>query len=193
LPDLNAIWVTYRNRGLAAISGEMYAQAIGCINGMNAILPNDYRIEVNTSKYTELTTERLIAICNACKEQFSRKEIKIVELLNPLVIQVLTNQEYEKVWFCPKCNKTNNVSTTNWIKERLGLPYYLKVIPEPPSRKGGIQDRREYPIAMEKWFYQALEELDHQLGTYRADYVSQLEQLEQLPQEGTPGEEEFAY
>ena len=49
-------------------------------------------------------------------------------------------------------------------------PNYNQLIPEAPKYVDGIQGRTTYHNNMVKWFYDAIEELDHQLGKYRAEY-----------------------
>lgn len=179
LPDTNVAWVFYRHLGVQSIKEHNYSAAVGAINEMIALFPDEYRIEINTAKYNELIRERLAVVCGNCKAEINRRAVQIIQLLVTPVKALITDNEVEDVWICPKCHKDNKLQNTQIIKEQQALPFYHKLIPEPPGRRGGLVDRRDYHKEMTKWFYGALEEVDHQLGKLRAEYEA-LEKIDEV-------------
>ena len=170
LPDINNAWVRYRNFGLQCIMERNYVGAIAAINEINALFPDAYRVEVNTLKYIQSTQDELVAKCTKCNEETNIAELHIFDLLLTTVNSIILNKETEKAWICKSCETINMREKTRMIRREHKKPNYDGVIAEPPKRVDGIQGRTEYHNNMVKWFYDALEELDHQLGKYRAEY-----------------------
>lgn len=175
LPDINAAWVKERTYFFTCRDMHNWSGMILALYAMNALLPDEYRITVNTRKYDNLIEAKIGYICNYCKEEIPEASIEIKKCLAPLVVSYIAQSETRTFWPCPKCNKENLISQTRQIKETLEKPYYIKVVPEPPERKRGIQDRRVYPLELQKWSGIFFQELEHQLGLYRAEYINQLE------------------
>jgi len=169
LPDLNNYWIKYHDSGMFNIMRANYQASIASIYSMNALLPDEYRLSVDTSKYTELTHSILIAVCSHCNTQTPRTEIKVFDLIVPLVFQVVRETKTIEVWYCSKCKESNELVNTKYIQNENAQPFYYKVIPEPPIISDGL-NRRDKGRSVTTWFYNALEELDHQLGLYRKEY-----------------------
>lgn len=184
LPDINTAFVKYRTHGLICIDMKNYAGASASLNGINALLPNDYKIEINSAKYNEALKTKISIICNFCNSEINKNDIKIVNLLNPILIQTLTSNEYQKAWFCPQCKKENYLNKTKMVKYTALKPFYLKVIPEPPRKKDGLQTKNTFHHNYVKWFYNFLEELEYQLGLYRIEYISQLTEIGAMVEDG---------
>jgi len=170
LPDINNAWVRYRNFGLQCIMERNYVGAIAAINEINALFPDAYRVEVNTPKHLQSVQDTLVAICVGCDVEVNINELHVFDLLLTSINSMILNKPTEKVWVCKSCNKINMREKTRMIRREHKKPNYDGVISEPPKRVDGIQGRTEYHNNMVKWFYDALEELDHQLGKYRAEY-----------------------
>jgi len=170
LPDLNNYWINYHNIGIHSIYTKDYVNVVACIYNMNAILPDEYRVEINTERYNELSQDKLMVVCSICNAEIIYNEIKVIEtLLNPLESMIL-DERTKQVWNCSKCNGVNEFTRTKKIKDHHTNPFYYKVIPEPPLRKDGLTGRFQFHNKMTVWFFTSLEEIDHQLGLYRKEY-----------------------
>lgn len=170
LPDINAAWVRYRNYGLESIQYNNYPGAVAAINEINAMLPELYRVKIDTRQYKELEKDNLTVICTACKAETTPDKLLVYKMLMPMTINHHGKPVVEEVWTCTACRATNNLIKTRMIRKVKQKPFYHQVIPDPPDRKDGVLDRTHYHNDMVKWFFDALEELDHQLGKYREEY-----------------------
>ena len=180
LPDINAAWVKERTYFFTCRDMHNWSGMILALYAMNALLPDEYRIMVNTAKFEELTEAEVKYLCNFCKKEIPEPSIEIKKVLAPLLVSYLSESESKIFWSCPECKKENLISQTKLIKETLEKPYYLKVISEPPERKRGIQDRRSYQMDLLKWSGIFFQELEHQLGLYRAEYINEMDEDGQL-------------
>ena len=179
LPDINAAWVKERTYFFTCRDMHNWSGMILALYAMNALLPDEYRIMVNTRKYNNLTEAKIGYICNNCKGEIEESMVKVQKAIAPLLVSYISSSETKTYWSCHKCNAENLLSQTKLIKETLEKPYYLKVISEPPERKRGIQDRKSYQAEMTKWSGIFFQELEHQLGLYRAEYINEEEGLEE--------------
>lgn len=168
LPDINAAWVRYKNYALECIDGKNYPGAVAAVNGINAMLPTIYRVKIDSDEFKQLTQDNVLVVCTDCTKQFKIDEIKVLELIIPRIFNKV--EKTERVWICTECSFHNKVANTKMIKQVHEKPFYYKVIPEPPEQIDGILNRKKYHNEMTKWLYNALEELDHQLGKYREEY-----------------------
>lgn len=189
LPDLNAAFVKYRSFGLQCVEIQNFSGAIGALYGINALLPDEYRIEIDSDKYKSLISERIIVVCSDCESEFNYADIKQKKELLPSFQASILGRDYEKTWFCNKCKKTNIISKTKMIKSSLNKPYYLKVVEEPPDKHDGVENMMNYKKRMKKWFYGFLGELEYQLGLYRKEYTSETEDENEKVED--TGETEF--
>ena len=171
LPDINNAWVRYRNYGLQCIHERNYTGAIAAVNEINALFPDEYRVEINTEKYNQSIHDTITVVCEQCKKEINYIDIHLFELILPTIDSIIIDKTTDVVWVCTECNHTNRRETTEMKRHEQKKPHYNKLIPEPPVRIDGIQGRTEYHNSMVKWFYDALEELDHQLGKYREEYT----------------------
>lgn len=173
LPDLNNYWIKYHDYGLNALTMQNYDGVIGAINGINAILPDEYRVEINSSKYEEQLQSNTLLTCNGCKAETNYNEIEPFDMILSNLESVILDSKTVSAWVCPECKKENDFSLTKKIISKHTNPFYHKVINEPPRREQGCQGRLGFHRKMSQWFYGALEELDHQLGLYRKEYVAE--------------------
>jgi len=179
LPDTNQAWVYYRHLGVQALQEKRYSEAVAAINEMIALFPDEYRIEINTEKYNQLMRVRTVFVCEHCSTETSRTDIKVYDCLLSTIEGFCIGSDYAKIWNCPNCQKDNMLQNTKMIEEQNGLPFYHKLIPEPPFKQG-TKNRKTFDNDFKKWFYDSLEEVDHQLGKLRAEY----EGLQSLEEEG---------
>lgn len=175
LPDINAILVTYRNAYLYSRRLEDYNNAVAMILEMNAALPDDYRIEINTEKYNNLTSAKKSAECRYCKTEHHVNTIKVKEVFNDFIVRSLTGIDLKKVWDCPSCGKQNLLKKTDFITDKVMNPTYFKVIDEPPKRNGW-SDMDTFPNQIKDWLSRFMQEISFQCGKYRNDYVRQEEE-----------------
>lgn len=150
--------------------------AITALNDMNAFLPDDYRISINSQEYEKLINMKIGYICNYCKKESPHTLIEIKQILAPMIVNFISNEEMKTVWFCPECKKENLLSQTKMIEEKLAKPCYLKIVPEPPKKGIGIYNKRAYKTKIEEWLENYDEEISHQLGLLRQEYLSEMEE-----------------
>jgi len=179
------MWVKWKAYGLDCIRSGDYSGAVAAIYGINSLLPEKYVCEVNTEKYNELRKEKYVLVCRSCKKEVNRQDVKLYDIQLSLISSILSNQSFEKYWDCPNpdCKESQRVANTKMILDLHKKPFYYQVIPEPPGRKEGLADRK-FHNNMITWFYQSIEELDHQLGIYREEYRTPDEQNENLIEPG---------
>lgn len=180
LPDINAAFVKYRSHFLISIEIPNFSAATASLNGINALLPDEYKVEINTEKYNAAIKTKLLAICPNCKKEIQSKDVKVFDLLLNSIDSLMCGSQTIKMWPCPECHKDNEISKTSWTKDVIQLPAYNKVIPEPPQCKNGLDNRMKYEKEMTSWCYLFLEEIEYQLGIYRREFVAQSADADQL-------------
>lgn len=178
LPDINAAWVKERTYFFTCRDMHNWSGMILALYAMNALLPDEYRIKINTQEYNDLVEAKIGYICGTCKAEIPESMVKVKTAIAPLLVSYISSSETKNYWVCHKCNAENLMSRTKLIKETLAKPSYLKVVTDPPERKRGIQDRRSYQTEMTKWSGIFFQELEHQLGLYRAEYINEMDSME---------------
>lgn len=192
LPDINAAIVRYRSQALESVKTGDYDMAVSSINFINADLPEDYKVQVSTSLYNSIVEDRKIIACDYCtsKEfvlkdgkltptgkyiptECSLSEITQFDLELDWLEQILSGQKTKRVWNCTKCNKLNDMDVSKIKIKKYQAPFYLKIMPEAPRRKRGIQGRSSYDNDFKKWFDTAMSEIESQISKYRAEYAAQ--------------------
>lgn len=177
LPDVNAALVRHRSNALEALkNGDMRTAAIS-LGAMNSMLPEEYQLTINTSKYNETITDRIIVVCPKCDVELNYSAIKVFDYLLPFRLQCIAQRKYDEAWICPECKKVSLTRSTKFKKQILEKPYYLKIVPEAPSDAFG--NRISYHQKFTKWFDIVLGELEHQISLYRAEYQAQQEGIDQ--------------
>ena len=88
----------------------------------------------------------------------------------PLVEGILSGRDTSKIWICPKCDNENKILETDIIESQLQQPYYLGVVPFPPQRKEGLQDRHQYDRKVTAWAWNFIAELEEKSTQFREDY-----------------------
>lgn len=175
LPDINAAIVRYRNNFLHAFDNGEPDTVIVSLSAINSLLPEEYKVEINTAKYNQLVAENKIIVCPSCETKSEYQTIKFLDVLLAPISSMITNKKYEKIWICPSCKNEVIFSAKQIRIVKFQQPYYLGVIPDPPVRQNGISDRSTFNVLFRKWFALALDELESKIGKYRADYIAQLE------------------
>ena len=178
LPDVNSAIVKHRSYALICMESKNYSGATGSLSSINALMPADYKVEINSQKFKDLLRTKTFFVCTECHKEVIRSKLKILKLLNPIVVGTITNNQYQNVWICTECHKENKLLKTRIINETIAKPYYLKVVPEEPRFRDNLQTREAYHEHYKVWFYNFLEEIEYQVGLYRAEYLSQQDMFE---------------
>lgn len=172
LPDMNSKYLMYARQILSAIPVQKWSTCFGSLNSINALLPEEYQVTFSTVQYNEKVRENIFSICTGCKAEIDFKTVKIFELLTPLLLGFVSGKKSEKVWVCTECKNVNKLSKTQIAQEHKLEPHFNKVVPEPPERKEGLAGRRSYDRKVEQWVWACLNELDNQMGKFRAAYLN---------------------
>lgn len=175
LPDINSAFVKYRTYALECIASRNYNGGTAALNNINALFPEEYRVAISDSDYYQAVRNRIYYQCYNCKKETSPLELRVMKLDNTFIVATLTGIKTSEVWICPECNTQNNLKSTYLIKEKKKEPYYLKVVPTCPVGLPGLRTRLGFHQKYSNWFYKFLEELECQIGLYRIEYSSQME------------------
>lgn len=183
LIDVNTGFIKHRNGLTSALLSYNYDAAIGSLYAMNALLPNEYRISVDTTEYNQKVKGNLQVLCRYCITTTTRDEkeyteptptdydqIKILNIFQTGFDRIVTKKKYEKFWVCHKCKKQNRLFDSEFNQIVLKEPYFLKVVPAPPSRMSGLVDRATFHSKFERWARTFLAELEAEAGRFRAEY-----------------------
>lgn len=169
LPDINTAFNTHRRRVIVSMDQDKFLDALGALFALNALLPLEYRVIISTNKYNDLTRQDLSALCDKCKNQFDYNKIKCQVIITTPAMELISKSKQERVWQCPKCKFENIASKTTFTQTVLDKPYYLGVVPDPPSRQDGLSDRFGFTTRYKKWCWQMLYELEERMAQFRDD------------------------
>lgn len=133
-------------------------------------MPKEYQVKVSDDLYAQkLEAEKLLVHCKHCNEDIDYRVIKKIQVLCTPSEQMLLMQTRKNVWICPLCQKENLTGKSEFIKAKLPNPYYLGVVPDPPRRKDGIEDRFVFIKKIEHWCWNMLGELEFAAAKFRDD------------------------
>ena len=194
LPDVNAAIVRYRSQALESAKTHDYDMAIISLSAINADLPEDFKVEINSDKYHSIVKDRKYLLCTVCtetdanpkSEDFGKKkptecilsEVKQFDMEMDWKEQIITGKKQKRVWVCTKCERVNDMNVKNILIKKYQEPFYTKVMPRPPVQKRGIQGRNSFVNEFRKWFSIALSEIESQISRYRTEYAAQQDQEE---------------
>lgn len=187
LIDMNSGWFKHKTEVNDGLKTHNYAQVIGSLNALNALLPNDYRIAIDDDLYNEKIKGNLVAQCNHCTSviipdpkkpedeqevptQKDYAKLTVLHLLLDRFEQMATGKKYDDFWRCDSCKQLNRLSETKFKQIILRKPFYLKVVPEAPRRKIGVDGRHVYHNLFENWARNFLAELNAQAQKFRQEY-----------------------
>lgn len=169
LPDINTAFIMYRREVLQSLNQKNYDNCFGALYALNGLLPAEYRVKVSSIEYSRLTTQDIVAKCNKCDKEIDYKSLKVMAILAPLIVGVVSGQQYHKIWVCPECKFENKLTKTAMIQKTLQEPYFLRVVPKPPQRKDGLFDRSSYHRKVIQWVWNMLDELEERMAQFRDD------------------------
>lgn len=169
LPDVNTAFITYRREALISLKVHQHRSCYGALNCINALLPQKYRVILDNDKFKDDSKISFIYCCTVCNERIDQVDVDIFNYaLDPFEV-LSTDKKIIKVWECPKCNKLNNLSKTDIIKDMLALPSFIHTVPMPPERKNGLLGRTAYRKEFASWAWNYLTELEERMAMFRDD------------------------
>lgn len=183
LIDMNSGWYKHKTEFNEGLRTHDYLEVEGALDSLNALLPDEYRVIVDTEEYRRLTRGNVIAFCGFCESDYEDKKtmksgptrvdidrVKKQDLLLSKFDQMVYGREYDTFWECPKCHNDNRLADTRFRKSALQKPFYLKVVPEPPVHRPGLDDRTNFHYRFTQWARGFLTELNAQARQFRNDY-----------------------
>ena len=117
----------------------------------------------------KLEDEKLLVHCKHCDQDIDFRTITKLDVFCNKVEELLTGELTKNIWVCSLCKKENLTKTSEFTKAKLPNPYYLGVVPDPPSRKDGILDRFTYHKKIEHWCWTMIGELEFKAALFRDD------------------------
>ena len=159
----------YRREAISSLKSRNYDFTFGALYALNGLLPDKYRITISSIEYNKLTKQDIFVKCNNCNVESDFKAVQVFPLLMLTVESTISGNEYEKVWFCPACKHENKLLKTEMSQRILKEPYFLQVVPKPPRRKDGLNDRSSYHRKVTQWALTFLDELETQMAQFRDD------------------------
>lgn len=170
LPDLNTAWIMDKREFLNALRQKNYSVVYWSLSSINAAMPEKYRVEISDQKYNAELKKDLLVKCTHCDTELNQKNIIVKSKLKSGTLALLTENKTEKVWECSNCHQDNILSKTPMIQLKLQEPFFLKVIPSPPSRKGSLIDKIDFHRKFTAWAYLFYTEISHQMSKLRTEY-----------------------
>lgn len=186
LIDMNSGWYKHKSEFNDGLKTRSYLQVLGALDALNAILPDDYRVRIDTKEYDDAVRGALSAFCNYCETDYpdpadktktvslptkhdAARIVRRTVLLSP-ELQMITGRKFDTFWRCDTCGRDNLLGGTTFRRTVLRKPFYLKVVPEPPLNAGGIAGKTDFHHKFESWARGFLAELNAEARRFRADY-----------------------
>ena len=173
LPDINSAIVKHRTNALSAFSCGDYPSCIISLDAIIALLPDDYKIEINSEKYKEILADRKTIDCDKCKTENILNDVTQYDLELGWQEQILIGVKSQRVWICIKCDMLNEMQFKKIKIVKYNQPYYLGVIPFPPIRGRGISKRNSFESEFAEWFDIVVKEIEQKVMLFRSEYASQ--------------------
>lgn len=172
LPDINARLVRHTNAIFNAYDKGDFAKAAVSFEAINALLPEDYQLKIDSKSYQDSIAPIKSFECSSCnKESLETVIIPYMHTLDNAGALLVGNQIL-KVWRCPLCNNLNSFHHTKKFITQNNKHSFFKVIPEPPSKKG-MYDRIGHEQKWLEWFDICFKEIERQISLYRTEYAAQ--------------------
>lgn len=172
LPDINSAIVRHRTGALTAMAQLNYALASTELSAINALMPVQYKIKIDSELYKKIMKGQDVMICTECKTQTEYNTITFFKKQIDIQLQLLFSVEKIDFWQCPKCLKDIPKEGADRLIKAKANPFYAECIPQPP-KKDNFGNTMNYQHEFEKWFDIALSEIENKIGIYRTDYARQ--------------------
>lgn len=197
LPDISSSFAFWRTFVVNSLEKKNWDGAKAGLNSLNACLTDEYVITISTKEHDQALREQSYFQCGYCTmmlEEIVNKgeddenkiqyevpteipihEVKIFDMiLSPIEI-VIRRSNTVKIWICPSCYNENKMNNGEWntVTSRKEKPFYLKIVPDPPIKLGGIANRLGWDKTFSDWAYNFLEEIQVSMKFYRIEYIHQ--------------------
>jgi hypothetical protein len=172
LPDINNRLISYMSAAERAYNSGDFEKAAICFRATIALLPEEYKLEINTQKYNELVQNKHLIICTACKVESIREKIIPYQVLLTSLDRLVTRQQTIVVWGCPACEHVEPLNTSQLKTIKYQNPSYFGVVPEPPMREG-FHDRIGFSHKSKIWYGIVCPEIENKVMLYRTEYAAQ--------------------
>ena len=175
--DVNTSAIKRRNEVSAGLDSKNFDKVFGALYSLNALLPEcheddcrqKYRITISDILYRQFTQHDMLITCIACEVQSKFNDIKVFELMTSMFEGIITNHKKDKVWICPKCKVTNKLIDSEMTESSPKEPYFIRVVPKPPTRQDGILDRSTYEQKVIQWAWTFMQEWEASMAQFRDD------------------------
>ena len=171
LPDISSRFSFWTEYAVNHLDEKDWKGAIGGLNNVNSALGEEYIVEVNSQKFYKSIEDRTTYKCTNCEKENTYSTVKVFDLICPMFEGIITGEKSNKVWICSFCKKDCKLKDTIITVEETVQPFFRKVVPAPPVQKIGLQNRFNFEHEFNAWFYNFMEELQHQLARYRIEYI----------------------
>ena len=200
LPDINAAFTKHRNQVISSLRSGDYDSVLGSIVALNGLLPDKidentnmpvYRVIMSDQVYLKLTKNQTTLICYHCGQEHNYESVKIFTSHLTGIIQIITKQHTQKVWYCPSCKQICIITKTEMTQTKHQEPNFVGAVPMPPRRHDlGMLSRTRYVIKMKQWANTTLAELEAKMAQFRDDNWTKADQDLQDMEEFTDAGEE---
>lgn len=185
LIDINTAAITYRRECLTALREKRYPDCIGSIKTLNAELPaNDgdhkYRIVFDTHSYNTKVNQHFLIVCKKCEEEHEYASVTFYDMNLPTQDSIVSGITKQTFWHCPKCKTENILTESEIIRSALEKPFYLRVVPEPPTISNGLISKLEFHKKMVEWVWLCLNSLEDGFARFRDDNWNKIQEDEYL-------------
>lgn len=193
LPDISGRFAFWTGHAIRSRASRDYDNAIGALNNMNGLLDEDHRITVSTQVYEDKVMSEKFFQCNYCTMTISQTvnegeedehtekakvpnevnyaDVHIFRLRGSYLQSVLLDTKDSKVWRCTSCKNLNKLTNTVIIESEREKPFYIKVVPDPPTRT--TSNRFGFDKKFNDYFNNFFEELENALMNYRVEYIKE--------------------
>lgn len=183
LPDINTAIIRYRNHAIYSFTARDNLGCIIALKALNALMPEDYKIELDTKKYEQIVAEKKFLVCCKCSKEIQYDQKLIFPVILTHMDSVVMGSRSAEMWVCPECQADNYLKYTRIKNVSLQEPFYTGVVRQAPKKAFGIIGRTTYQPEFDKWFEDTLEEIEAKIGKYRTDYAAQQDDGYEIPEE----------
>lgn len=162
------MWQEYAINHLDA---KEWDKAASGLHNVNSCLVDPYIVKIDSREFYKKIADQTLYKCTGCEKDIHYSKVKVFDLICPMFEGIVTGEKSNKVWICPECHIDCKLKDTIITVEETVQPNWLGVVPAQPVRQIGLQNRFNYEYDFKKWFFNFMEELQHQLGLYRIEYV----------------------
>lgn len=195
LPDISYNFGFYRTLAVNSVQKKDWIGAESGLYNLNGCLGDEYLVAISTKKYEEIMSDKAVYQCGSCTTEISEKVvddednettvkrkipteipraiINIIDIVIPIIDQVIQKCATMRIWICPECKAENQIEKTVQIVPETQKPYCIGVVPNSPHKELGIANRLGFKEVFDKWFWNFLEEINWKEVAYRKEYMAQ--------------------